>query len=211
MTKWFDYFPVNFGDVVVDLGAYEGEATLFFAQKVGKTGAVIAVEPEIWNFRRLMDKITYYKLANVIPLLIAIGKETGKMQLNLGGANAHSTILEGDRFLYGKRVVPVISWDDLVDTLTLRSVELVKVNVEGAEIAFLEGMTKMFPSKMVIDEHSRFGIDREYMLKLLDEKGYKVVHQHENLVYAERAQEGTSEGDTWQQQLPNQRGYRVVH
>ena len=187
MTKWFDYFPVNFGDVVVDLGAFHGEATIFFAHKVGKAGIVVAVEPEIWNFRRLMDMMIQYQLNNVVPLCLAIGKETGKTYLNLGGENAHSTVLTGSRLSYGKRIVPVISWDDLIDTLTLRSVELVKVNVEGAEIQVLEGMTKMLPDKMVIDEHSRFGIDVNCLLGLLDEKGYKVVHRTGNLVYAELA------------------------
>ena len=186
MTKWFDHFPVNFGDVVVDLGAFHGEATMFFAQKVGKNGVVIAVEPEIWNFRRLMEKVLHYQLGNVVPLLVAIGSETGKTYLNLGGENAHSTVLSGARLSRGKRVVPVISWDDLVDMLTLRSVELAKVNVEGAEVAVLEGMTKMLPDKLVIDEHSRFGIDVNRLLELLDEKSYTVVHRSGNLIYAER-------------------------
>jgi len=187
VTKWFDHFPVNFGDVVVDLGAFHGEATIFFSRKVGKTGVVVALEPEIWNFRRLMEKVLHYQLGNVVPLLMAIGRETGKTVLNLGGENAHSTVLTGARLSRGERVVPVISWDDLVDTLTLRGVELAKVNVEGAEIQVLEGMTKMFPDKLVIDEHSRFGIDVNRLLELLDEKGYKVVHRSGNLIYAELA------------------------
>ncbi len=187
MTKWFDHFPVNFGDVVVDLGAFHGEATFFFAQKVGKNGVVVALEPEIWNFRRLMEKILHYKLNNVIPLLMAIGRETGKIDLNLGGENAHSTVLTGARLSWGTRIVPMISWDDLVDSLTLRDVELAKINVEGAEIQCLEGMTKMFPNKLVIDEHSRFGVDVNRLLELLDEKGYKVVHRSGNLIYAELA------------------------
>lgn len=187
MTKWFDYFPVNFGDVVIDLGAFQGEATLFFAHKVGKNGVVVALEPEIWNFRRLTDKVLHYQLGNVVALLMAIGRETGKTILTLGGENAHSTVLTGARLSRGERVVSVISWDDLVDTLTLRGVKLAKVNVEGAEIEVLEGMTKMFPEKMVIDEHSRFGIDVNRLLELLDEKEYKVVHRKGNLIYAERA------------------------
>lgn len=210
MTKWFDYFPVNYGDVVVDLGAFLGEATIFFSRKVGNAGVVIALEPEIWNFRRLTDKLIHYKLSNVVPILMAIGKETGRAHLNLGGENAHSTVLSGPRLPYGKRIVPVISWDDLVDMLTLRSVELVKVNVEGAEIQFLEGMTKMFPDKMVIDEHSRFGVDLDHLLELLDEKGYKVVYRNENLIYAELVQGRKDEGETWLR-LPDKKEYRVVH
>ena len=210
MTKWFDYFPVNFGDVVIDLGAYLGEATIFFARKVGKAGVVISLEPEIWNFRRLMDKLIHYKIKNVVPLFMAIGKETGRTHLNLGGENAHSTVLTGPRLPFGKRIVPVISWDDLVDTLTLRSVELAKVNVEGAEIQVLEGMTKMFPDKMVIDEHSRFGVDIDRLLELLDEKGYKIVHRNKNLMYAERVPERKDEGEKWLI-LPDKKEYKVIH
>jgi len=193
MIKWFDYFPVKPGETVVDLGACVGETMIHFAQKVGKQGRVIALEPDIINFRVIHNLIIKYQLTNTNALLAGIGKKTGRSHLSIGGWNAHSTVLKGNRF-FGTRVVPIISWNDLVDTLIIKHVDLAKINVEGAEIDALEGMTKVFPDKIMIDDHHRFGIDSEHLERLLWEKGYTILERRDsepptivkNLIYAKR-------------------------
>ena len=183
MARWFEYFPVNKGDIVVDLGACVGEATLVYAMRVGRGGLVVALEPDITNFRVLQNTAIKRGLSNVVLLLGGIARETGRACLSVGGWNAHSTALSGKRF-FGKRFVPVISWDDLVCVTALNRVDLAKINVEGAEVGCLEGMTKALPKKICLDEHSRFGVDLDRLLGLLAEKGYEIVHRHENLIYA---------------------------
>ena len=193
MTKWFDYFPINPGETVVDLGACVGETTMPFARKVGKQGLVVALEPDITNFRVIHNLIIKYQLTNTIAFLAGIGKKTGRAHLSIGGWNAHSTILKGNRF-FGTRVVPIISWNDLVDTLAIKHVDLAKINVEGAEIGALEGMTKVFPDKIMLDDHHRFGTDSEHLEQLLWEKGYEILERRDseppiivkNLIYAKR-------------------------
>ena len=98
MAKWFDYFPIKPGEFVVDLGACVGETMLPFARKVGKKGLVIALEPDIANFRVLHNMIIRYQLTNTIALLAGIGKKTGRTQLNICEWNSHSTVLKGERF-----------------------------------------------------------------------------------------------------------------
>ena len=173
MTKWFDYFTIAPGETVVDLGACVGETTLYFARKVGKSGLVVALEPDIANFRVVHNLIEH---------------------LSFGGWKAHSTVLTGKRF-FGTRVIPTISWNDLVDTLVIKHVDLAKINVEGAEIGSLEGMTKVFPDKIMLDDHNRFGTDGEHLERLLWEKGYEILERRDgeppvivkNLIYAKRA------------------------
>ncbi len=191
MAKWFDYFPINPGDVVVDLGACVGEATLTFARKTGKNGLVVALEPDITNFLVLHNLVIKYQLTNTITFLAGIGQKTGRTQLSIGGWNAHSTVLKGARF-HGGRVVPIISWDDLVGTLALTHVNLAKINVEGAEIEALEGMTKILPDKIMMDDHYRFGTDSKHLEQLLWDRGYTILERRDsdpptivrNLIYA---------------------------
>jgi len=193
MVKWFDYFPIKPGEFVVDLGACVGEATFPFARKTGKKGLVVALEPDITNFRVLHNMIIKYQFANTIAFLAGIGRKTGRTQLNIGGWNAHSTALKGKRF-HGKRVVPIISWDDLMGALALPRVDIAKINVEGAEIGALEGMTKVLPDKIMLDAHYRFGVDPEYLERMLWEKGYTILERRDsdpprlvkNLIYARR-------------------------
>ncbi len=193
MTKWFDYFPIKSGDVVIDLGACVGEATLSFAQKTGKKGLIVALEPDITNFLVLHNLVIKYQLANTITFLAGIGRKTGRAQLSIGGWNAHSTVLTGARF-HGRRVVPIISWDDLVETLALTHVNVAKINVEGAEAEALEGMTKILPDKIMMDDHYRFGTDSKHLEQLLFDKGYTILERRDsqppelvkNLIYARR-------------------------
>ena len=193
MTKWFNYFPINPGETVIDLGACVGEAMMPFARKAGKHGLVVALEPDITNFRVVHNLIIKYQLANTIAFLAGIGKKTGRAHLSIGGWNAHSTVLRGNRFI-GRRVVPVISWDDLMDTLAIKHVDVAKINTEGAEIGCLEGMTKVFPDKLMLDDHCRFGTDSDHLERLLWEKGYTILERRDgappstvnNLIYAKR-------------------------
>ena len=184
MSRWFEYFPVEPGNFVVDIGSCVGDTVLYFSRKVGKSGAVVAMEPEINNYSTMCKLFFKYNCSNVIPIFAGIARETGKTYLNVGGWNAHSTTFNPNNMV-GKRVVPVISWDDLVESLAIPHVNLCKINAEGAEIEFLEGMSRVLPQKIELDEHSRFGIDVGYLLKLLDAKGYKIVHRQGNLIYAE--------------------------
>lgn len=193
MTKWFDYFPISPGETVVDLGACVGESMVPFAQKVGKAGLVVALEPDITNFRVIHSLVIKYQLVNTITFLAGIGKKTGRASLSIGGWNAHSTVLTGNRFI-GRRVVPIISWDDLMATLAIKHVDVAKINTEGAEIGCLEGMTKVFPDKLMLDDHCRFGTDSEHLERLLWEKGYEILERRDsepptivkNLIYAKR-------------------------
>lgn len=184
VARWFEYFPVEPGEFVIDIGACIGDTVLYYSRKVGKKGAVVALEPEINNFSTMCKLFFKYGCSNVIPIFAGIARETGRAYLNIGGWNAHSTVFKPNHHV-GKRVVPVISWDDLVEALGIPRVDLAKVNAEGAEVECLEGMTKVLPKKLMIDEHSRFGIDVKHLFRLLDAKGYNVVHQNQNLIYAE--------------------------
>lgn len=186
-SAWYDFFKLNEGETVVDLGAYDGAITSFYAHEVGKTGLVIALEPDEDNYRRLEQRVKENKLSNVRPILMAIGKKTGKTYLNLAkGDNAHSTVLTGRRFRYGKRLVSVISWDDLVKKFGINHVDMAKVNVEGAETEFLEGMSNVYPDKLTLHEHSRFGINLEYLMKLLKERNYELKERRGYHIYLMR-------------------------
>jgi len=185
--RWYTFFKLREGDVVVDLGAYDGETTSFYSNMVGKTGLVIALEPDKDNYHRLEQRIKQNKLSNVRPFLMAIGNKSGKTYLNLSrGDNAHSTTLTGRRFRHGKRLVSVISWDDLVKKCGIDHVTLAKINVEGAEIELLESINSVYPEKLVLEEHSRFGIDLEYLMKLLEEKMYVIRKKRGNCLYLVR-------------------------
>jgi len=176
-----NYFPLKEGDIVVNLGAHIGKHTQFFSGKVGETGRVIAIEPERTNYEKLVEATK--TLANVKTFMYAIGEKTGEGCLNIGtNSESHSTV----RTFYGKtQPTQIISWDDLVSQSHLNYVTLAKVDVEGAEIQWLKGMTHTFPKHVIMEEHSRFAYPLKELTDLLEEKGYnyKVKRGH---IYATR-------------------------
>lgn len=168
-----DYFKVNLGDVVVNLGAHHGEMTKFYSSRVGLKGKVFAIEPEIKN-----ANILYYAtmdLDNVYTFNLAIGEKThmGVLYVGTNSIN-HSTVrvFSGD-----VQEVQVITWDDFVTREGISLVHLANVDVEGAEVQWLKGMTHTLPNHIILEEHSRFAYDFNELDELLRKKGYMYIKE----------------------------------
>ncbi len=164
------YFPLKEGDTVVDIGATRGDCTMFFSNRVGESGFVLAVEPEEENYLKLYGFLEKY--GNIWTAQYAIGDTTGKGVLNIGDTfESHSMMRlfadEGET-----QEVNVITWDDLMIQAGFTEVTLAKIDAEGSECEFLRGMTTVFPKHILIEEHSRFAYDLEELYDLLREKGY---------------------------------------
>jgi len=188
---YFKYFEIQKGWVIVDLGAHIGTATQWFSNKVGKDGLVVAVEPAIESFKCLIEATISMRLYNTLPVFCAIGHESRQTNLYVSDEHprASSTVIERPTGFVGRvRKVPVISWDELVELVDVNHVHIAKINIEGAEIDVFGGMTKVFPDKLIIEEHKR-NMPENYMddfMKILGEKGYKIIEMEDWFIYAVR-------------------------
>jgi predicted RNA methylase len=98
-----DYFhwyePVE-GDLVFDAGAYCGLSTHALATRVGKTGSVIAFEPDAGSFAILKRNLTRHSLTNVTALPIALSATSGQaafhQEASLGSVLSRHSSLRGD-------------------------------------------------------------------------------------------------------------------
>lgn len=116
-------FHKPFG-TVVDIGANIGVFTCWAARSSSK---VIAVEPELHNFKLLTENI-HLNSANAELHRAAIGHASGTIELSLSGAGYHLTTHD---FGGGKQTVPVLTLDELLSTV--EQVDLLKMDCEGAE------------------------------------------------------------------------------
>ncbi len=181
MLDWYKYYTAEKGETVFDLGAggfrkLKGESMLHYSNSVGEEGIVVAVEPVITNYRWLLQVMLKNQLSNVIPVLLAIDGKSGRELINISGRIAgHSLSIYSTRLHQGKVPVSVMCWDDLVDTLNIDHVDLVKANIEGAEKGMVLGMTKVLPLKIGFKIHTarRGGVKIKTMETLLNEKGYR--------------------------------------
>ena len=180
-----NYFRLNEGDTVVNLGAHQGKATLFFSCAVGKSGRVISVEPLAENFSILERAVKRYRCDNVTLINAAIGDRDGEGNLFVGSHVSSSTTRNQGR---GTQRVVVVTWDKLVQQMRLKEVALAKVDVEGAELQWLTGMTTLYPKHIIMEEHSRFGYELSALYEMLKNKGYKWTKKGLH-IYATREKE----------------------
>lgn len=118
------------GDVVVDVGASIGGVALP-AARIGCR--VLAVEPELENFERLRENIALNGLA-VEALRLAIADRIGTAVLHVfpPARRGHHS-LAPDEAATGTQSVGCTTIDALLDHQRIERVDLLKVDVEGAE------------------------------------------------------------------------------
>src|SRR5262249_28126957 len=127
---------------VLDIGAHIGTHTLSLSQKVGPQGLVIAFEPQYKLFTELHENLKLNHQSNVIPLRYAIGdvNQPVTMHENLFDNEGGTPIgIGGD---------PVIMIT--LDSLGLKNVSLMKIDIEGSELRFLQGAIETIKSNRPI-------------------------------------------------------------
>ena len=132
------------GDVFYDVGANVGFFALAGARLVGPAGAVYAFEPVPENAAAIRASAELNGLANVEVVAKAVGRATGRDRLllveDLSWSHLESRGLHP--LATGTLEIETVAIDDLVADGRLRPPQLVKIDVEGAEIDVLEGMRK---------------------------------------------------------------------
>lgn len=135
------------GKVVYDIGAFDGIATLFFSRKAKQ---VVTYEPNPVSHARVTENLRLNDITNVDLRNLAVGNEAGTLTLTLdplmpGGATADSTIASqmDDPAAAEKVDVRVVRVDDDNRENSLLDPDFVKIDIEGFELAALQGMPEM--------------------------------------------------------------------
>lgn len=137
---FYDYRPAP-GDVVIDVGAGFGAETAVASGLVGQTGRVVAVEAHPRTFDRLADLVRLNpSMDNVRLHNIAASNTPGHVLLSDEAQPDVNSVVKGG-FRKPLRV-PAMTLDDLLRSDDIESIDLLKMNIEGAEVAALEGMQK---------------------------------------------------------------------
>jgi FkbM family methyltransferase len=132
------------GMTVVDIGANQGVFTLFCADQVAPTGAVVAFEPDAEMFSALRANVnanakTWVELQN-----LALGSEDAQLTFHISRLNRGDNRLAiGRPSATGDPTVRVVTLDRMLGG---RPVDLVKMDVQGWEGAVLRGMKGLLAS-----------------------------------------------------------------
>ena len=130
------------GQTFVDVGANIGYFTLLGSALVGSAGKVYAFEPDPDNFRLLVENCHLNKLSNVACEEAALSDRNGSGTLYLSDDNL------GDHTIYaadGERpacAIRLLQGDDYFSGRA-GGIDVIKVDVQGAEYAVLQGMASV--------------------------------------------------------------------
>ena len=133
------------GMCFLDIGANEGFYTTYAAKKVGPAGSVYAFEPSAREQTWLQRNINRNNLKNVIVFETALADKRGKAVLKIADHEHNGQNTLGVKFghpgissIYEVEV-PITTIDELRDARLLPKLDVLKIDVEGAEAMVLEG------------------------------------------------------------------------
>lgn len=177
-------FLLKPGNIFIDCGANVGFFSVQAAQLVGNTGNVIAIEANPLTYSFLKRNLVANKFG--VPVNCAVTTQIGEVELFMpnDGGDVYSSLKQGG-LLQGKSVqsfkVQGRSLDEVVLELALPRVDVVKIDVEGAELEVLCSSNHLLSNlrPIFITEYSSktwpgFGSTPEDLQALINKYDYKL-------------------------------------
>lgn len=169
-----------------DVGAHIGEHTLLAARAVGSTGEIHAFEPSPETFTLLSANVRANGLRTVTLNQQAVSDTSNELAFQVFDEPAISCLIPSggdDRKSKSKQIrVACISLDHY--SKSVRVPNLIKIDVEGAELSVLEGMANLLSieplrAPALIFEFSqpntqRFGYQPDRIVSFLSKFGFNV-------------------------------------
>jgi FkbM family methyltransferase len=168
-VTWICSRLIRPGDTVMDVGANIGIVTVCMANLVGDSGHVHSFEPNPWLIQLLRQVIQRNQLHTVKLHPIAVGSQHGQLKLRVPTSNAGAASLVRNEDMPDCKVVtvPVRPLSAIVAQESIRSVRLIKIDVEGYEMEVFRGARELFQS-----------VRPDAILFELNEHGIEVVRDH---------------------------------
>ena len=151
-------------ETVVDLGANVGEVSQIFLEKIPTIKKIYAFEPESQNFLFLQNRFTDESRIKPIKKGIFYGEKNSVLFSN-GGSGSYTVVKRGVEEV-NNFVLP-LSNDSIREVIELTDIEseisdvidLVKIDIEGAEYNVLKNSTLIKSSNYLIIEFHPFGME----------------------------------------------------
>ena len=179
VTRVFTHYARP-GAAIADVGANWGYFTLVAAPAVGPSGSVLAIEPDPRQFAALSANVTLNGFAHVQCIQAAASSSDGRVTLaGFADDEANRGVSRIGEAAQGGRTFDVRAVR--LDALTAAQVDLVKIDVEGAEDLVIEGMRDGLQSRryraIVLELHPELlrgrGVDPSICLRRLTDLGYR--------------------------------------
>ena len=90
-----------------------------------------------------------------------------RLYISRGSTTAHTLLRSSGNYIY----VPVLTFDKLCEILGLKNIDMLKLDVEGAEVEVISSM-KILPSRVVMECDNKY---YKSVIQALLNKGFYIV------------------------------------
>lgn len=177
-TKAVQHF-LKPGGTFVDVGGNKGDFALLAARIAGTTGKVLCIEPEPTNFNWIERSVKLNRYSNVQLHNLALSDQEGEAVLHLGSKSGFHTLLTGaPERNHGSVKVRTRTLDRLLRDSKVDSVNVLKIDVEGAELQVLLGAAETIKNNphivLLLDLHPFLGVNVEEAFDVMASLGLRV-------------------------------------
>ncbi len=172
--------------IILDIGAYIGAYT-FTAARIATSGSVHVFEPNPQSAQRIRQTVRNNGLTNILLNECAVGNQSGILQFHLHETPTESGLANKNQTINIVNV-PVQTIDEYCQNKTIPKIDLLKIDVEGAELLVLQGAVQTineFQPTIIIELHRKqstsFGYTVEDIVQYLHSIGYTLFTQQYGL------------------------------
>lgn len=162
---------------IVDVGAHRGFFTLY-ARAFNLRVQILALEPEPKNLEALRFHLNSNQVAGVVVLAAALASKTGKRYMEVTEDSHNHKLIPLDKPRNEKCIsVETVTLSDLMKTLKIEQVSVLKMDIEGGEYEVFESLADSVWEKIhaiIIEYHTIPGKKISDLETTLREHGFSV-------------------------------------
>ncbi len=168
------------GATVVDIGANFGSFCILASKKVGPTGKVVAFEPSLSVFDRLIKNIEINDISNIQAFSEAVSDKDGYLNFSIHKRSAFSTLVDSVDERSNETATNLRVRTKSINTLISElgcDIDLLKIDCEGSEYAILRSFDpRLAPlvRQISMEVHKIDGHDEAEIGSLLRNLGFTV-------------------------------------
>jgi len=184
-------FDIKDDDVIIDGGSFQGDMAVYFSKRAPE-GRIYCFEALPTNRDMILMTISHFDLSNVRLLPYALWNENRILKFYISDhINAGSLLKDFRKVDKDKNIdIAAATIDSIVKKYSIKKVNHIWFNIEGAEVKALKGAKKTLKNNDVDIIVSTHVVNDKYsttedVIKLLKSYGFKTKHikNHEKWIY----------------------------
>ena len=172
--------------IFVDIGANVGMYSLVAANHI-RTGKIIAIEADHFNFQRLLKNIFLNSIQNIVAINKGVSdkSEILKLYLNERGNRSGNSFLDVEPGLRQTISVECETLSTVLKECNIQNIDIMKIDIEGFEYKvlnnfFLEAFVDLYPTYIITEYHEGLkDLAGGSVIDLLINVGYKIIYKED--------------------------------